>query len=286
MAKGAEEMLKRRRNPQEIPTDHMATSGELQQCLRDMLLTDPRDDLDRIQRQKEKRVEHTCEWLLKREEFSTWGAKSDSQLLRLVGSPGIGKTIMAIFLVNELRRKAERTPNTTFAYFFCDNKDKDRNTPTAVLRSVIRQLLLQRHALFEHFQSDFKEQKSGLFENFYALWRILESMLRDHRAGEVFVLVDALDECELSTRNDLLRSIEELFDSSQTSRTGRFKFLITCRPKIDDIEDALKGVGTSLAIDSGEINSDLSEYINVKVDDLADKRGYEPDLKNEVRGCS
>jgi hypothetical protein len=103
-------MLKRRRDPQDIPTDHMATSGELRQCLSEMLLTDPRDDLDRIQRQKERRVGHTCEWLLKREEFSTWGAKSDSQLLRLVGSPGIGKTIMSIFLVNELWRKVDRTP--------------------------------------------------------------------------------------------------------------------------------------------------------------------------------
>jgi hypothetical protein len=248
-----------------------------------MLLTDPRDDLARIQRQKETRVGHTGEWLLKREEFSTWDAKNESQLLWLVGPPGIGKTMMSIFLVNELQRKAERTPNTIFAYFFCDYKDKDRNTPTAILRSVIRQLLLQRHTLFEHIQSDFKEKKSGLFLNFDALWRILKNMLRDDRAGEVFVLVDALDECELSMRNDLLRSIEQLFDSRQTGRTGRFKFLITCRPNIDDIKDTLKGVGISLDVDSGEINSDLSEYINVKVDDLAVKRGYARDLREEVR---
>jgi len=248
-----------------------------------MHLTDPRDDLDRIQRQKERRVGHTCEWLLKREEFTTWVAKSEPQLLRLVGPPGIGKTMMSIFLVNELQAKVERTPNTTFAYFFCDYKDKVRNTPTAILRSVIRQLLLQRHTLFEHIQSDFNEQKSGLFLNFSALWRNLKNMLRDDRAGEVFVLVDALDECELSMRNDLLRSMEELFDPRQMGKTGRFKFLITCRPNIHDIEDALKGVGTSLDVDSGEINSDLSEYIDVKVDDLAVKRGYAPDLKNKVR---
>jgi ankyrin repeat protein len=248
-----------------------------------MLLTDPKDDLGRIRRQKERRVGHTCEWLLEREEFSTWDAESEPQLLRLVGSPGIGKTVMSIFLVNELQRKVKRTPNTMFAYFFCDYKDKDRNTPTAILRSVIRQLLLQNHMLFEHIQSDFKEKKSSLFMNFDALWRILKSMLRDDGAGEVFVLVDALDECELSMRNDLLGSIQELFDSRQTGRTGRFKFLITYRPNIDDIENTLKGVGTSLDVNSGEINSDLSEYINAKVDDLADKRGYAPDLKNKVR---
>jgi hypothetical protein len=67
-----------------------------------MLLTDPRDDLYRIQKQKERRVGNTCEWLLKQEEFSIWGAKSDLQLLRLVGLPGIGKTMMSIFLVYKL----------------------------------------------------------------------------------------------------------------------------------------------------------------------------------------
>jgi SpoVK/Ycf46/Vps4 family AAA+-type ATPase len=177
--------IKRRRNPQAIPTDDTATPLELLQCLRAMLLTDPRIDLDRIQKQKEKRVGNTCEWLLRREEFSTWSAESDPRLLRLVGSPGIGKTMISIFLVSELRSKVERSPKTTFAYFFCDNKDKDRNTPTAILRSVIRQLLLQRHALFKHTQLDFKEQGPSLFDSFYALWRILENMLRDHHAGEV-----------------------------------------------------------------------------------------------------
>jgi Cdc6-like AAA superfamily ATPase len=197
-----------------------------------MRLTDPRDDLDRIQRQKGRRVGHTCEWLLKREEYSAWNDKSESQLLRLVGSPGIGKTMMSIFLVNELKRKVESTSNTIFAYFFCDYKDKDRNTPTAILRSVIQQLLLQRSTLFEHIQSEFERQGSDLFLNFHALWRILESILRDRCAGEIFILIDALDECESSMRSDLLRSIEELFDPRQTGRNGRFKFLITYRPNI------------------------------------------------------
>jgi hypothetical protein len=142
--------------------------------------TDPRDDLDRIQRQKEQRVGHTCEWLLKREEFSTWSAKGEPQLLWLVGLPGIGKTMMSISLVHELWRKVERTPYTTSAYFFYDYKNMVRNTPTAILRSVIRHLLPQRHTLFKHIQSEFKEQRSGLFLNFDALWRILEIMPMHH----------------------------------------------------------------------------------------------------------
>lgn len=162
----SDEILRRRRDPRDIPTDHNTTSGELRRCLWGMLVTDPKDDLARIQRQKESRVGHTCEWLLRREEFSFWAATSDAQLLRLVGSAGIGKTMMSLFLVDQLKEKVKRTPNALFAYFFFDNKDEDRNTPLVMLRSVIRQLLLQKQELFPHIQAEFNEKNEGSLQEF------------------------------------------------------------------------------------------------------------------------
>jgi hypothetical protein len=99
------------------------------------------------------------------------------------------------------------------------------------------QLLLQRNELFRHVQPDFEKHTDnrvfkGLFDNFSALWRIFQAMLRDERAGDVFILVDALDECERSTRETLLCSIRKLFESSSAAGLGKFKLLITCRPRI------------------------------------------------------
>jgi len=175
MARNAKEILERRRNPKAIPMDQNATSDDLRKCLQEMKVTNPVDVLSKVLTQKGKRVGNTCEWVLKREEFSTWGADDNPQLLRLVGSPGIGKTMMSTFLVQELKGKVEKTPDKAFAYFFCDDKDQDRKTPTAILRSLIWQLLLQRNELFQHIQSDFKKHKDSrlfedLFENFSALW--------------------------------------------------------------------------------------------------------------------
>src|SRR6478735_6645779 len=105
MARSAQGMLKQRRDPKAIPMDQSATSGDLRTCLQEMRVTNPRDILSDIRSQKGKRIGHTCEWILKREEFSAWGANNNSQLLRLIGSPGIGKTMMSTFLIEIIKGK-------------------------------------------------------------------------------------------------------------------------------------------------------------------------------------
>ncbi|KAG7001681.1 Vegetative incompatibility protein HET-E-1 [Fusarium oxysporum f. sp. conglutinans] len=145
MARGAQDILNHHRNPKAIPMDQSATSGDLRTCLQEMRVTNPRDILSEIWSQKGKRIGHTCEWILKREEFSAWGANDNSQLLRLIGSPGIGKTMMSTFLIEVLKGKVEKSPDKMFAYFLCDYRYPEQRSPTAVLRSLIWQLLLQRN---------------------------------------------------------------------------------------------------------------------------------------------
>lgn len=103
MGKDAEKTLHRRLNPQALPVDERSTSGSLQKCLRGMRVTNPLDVLAQVQDQKGKRV--GCEWILEREEFIRWGANDKPQLLRLIGSPGIGKTMMSTFLAKKTSKK-------------------------------------------------------------------------------------------------------------------------------------------------------------------------------------
>ncbi|KAG7429088.1 Ankyrin repeat domain-containing protein 50 [Fusarium oxysporum f. sp. raphani] len=287
MAQGAQDILNHRRNPKTIPMDQSATSGDIRTCLQEMRVTNPRDILSDIRSQKGKRIGHTCEWILKREEFSAWGTNDNSQLLRLIGSPGIGKTMMSTFLIEVLKGKVEKSPDKMFAYFLCDYRYPEQRSPTAILRSLIWQLLLQRNGLFQHMRPDFEKHKDSrlfecLFENFSALWRIFHDMLQDEHAGEVFILIDALDECDKSTRKALLRFTRELFQASPKS-AGNFKFLVTCRPEIGDIEFELDGISVPLKMDSREVNTDLSDYINLKCEDLAQRKEYSQSLKEDVK---
>ena len=156
-------------------------------------------------------------------------------MLQLVGAPGIGKTMISTYLVEELKKRAQVTSDMTFAYYFCDNKDDKRNTAIAILRGLLLQLLRQRPLLFKHIQEDYNQMKDRLFDNFDALWRILQKMLVDPNSGQIYFLVDALDECDKAPRGlwqAFLTSIADLFSVQQRSQIN-VKLLITCRPESD-----------------------------------------------------
>lgn len=195
---------------------------------------------------------------------------------------------MSTFLIEALTTKIEKLDNAMLAYFFFNDKTEDWKTPVAMLQSIIWQLLLQKEELFQHIELYFDRQNNNLasnkpFEDFWILWEILINMLQDKRTGEIFILIDAVDKCEQSTRENLLIRLRVLFDEDLMQGV---KFLVTYRPGVDDIEYKLCDIGTHLVLEeSNEVNIDLSRYIGVKTDDLARRRKYSDGLKNEVKNA-
>jgi ankyrin repeat protein/Cdc6-like AAA superfamily ATPase len=260
------------RDNSDVPQKHL-------ECIQSLFLTDPQDDLAATRR-KGKRVEGTCKWILVQEQYTAWLDEDKTQLLRLIGNPGIGKTTLSTFLVDELVGRAQITRGMTFAYYFCDNKDEKRNTATAIIRGLLLQLLRQHPKFFRYIQQPFDEQKNGLFDNFNALWRILVEILGDFKEDKIYVLIDALDECIEPTRKVLLDELNRLFTQSQTASTANIKFLITGRPEIDG---PLDKTGQHLRIDSAKVNNDLSLFIDDRVRDLYKGEEGTDDLEKMVR---
>ncbi len=209
-------------------------------------------------------------------------------MLQLVGAPGIGKTMISSYLIDELGKRAQFTSSMIFAYYFCDNKDDKRNTAIGIIRGLLLQLLRQRPLLFKHIQEDYDQMKDRVFENFDALWRILLKMLRDPHAGQIYILIDALDECDKSSRGfrqAFLENLAELFpiEQGKGSENIDVKLLITCRPE-SDISDELIDPRRSVRIDSSKINADLWKYIHTRVNELSTKKKYPSKLKQDIQG--
>jgi hypothetical protein len=163
-------------------------------------------------------VDGTCKWIKTNALYDLW-LRSHSQLLWLSGGPGKGKTMLSIFLAEELERTAKLSQNTLFLQYFCDNKDEKRNTALTIIRGLIFQLLRLRPKLFDHILPSFKIQKESLFTNssFETLWRIFVSMIRDPLFGSTYCILDGLDECDETLLEVLLRKfavfyLQTLFD--------------------------------------------------------------------------
>jgi hypothetical protein len=281
MAQNADQIVRQRLNPREVIQDDSGVDKIDLPCLQSLYLTNPQDDLTAIRRSKGERIEGTCEWLLVREEYTTWLIQDGVGLLWLVGAPGIGKTMISSFLVDELEERARNSPGMVFAYYFCDNKDERRNSSTAIIRGLLLQLLRQDHGLIQLVQPDFNLMKAGLWEDFYALWRNFVSVLSLVRAREVCLLIDALDECDISTRRDLLRSLTTLFNKTQPRQTANIKFLITSRPE-SDINREIP-IHTYIQLDSAKVNKDLRKFVSVKVEELSKRCEYSEELTEMIR---
>ena len=255
--------------------------GEAQACLAALFLTNPLDDREQLIQAKGSRVDGTCEWIKSNELYNSW-LHSHFQLLWLSGGPGKGKTMLSIFLAEELEQTAKRTQDRLFLQYFCDNKDEKRKTAVSIIRGLMFQLLQSRQKLFNHILPSFRIQKDSLFadSSFETLWRIFESMVCDPLIGTAYCVLDGLDECDETSSEVLLNKFAALL-SVKTNRLPacHLNLIIVSREFPDFIPELLSSF-PHIRLDPDadtEVNDDIQLFIKNKVDYLARRKHY-PEL--------
>ena len=248
-------------------------------------MTDPRDDRSRVIIEKGQRVDGTCEWILSNTAFESWRS-SVSQLLWLSGGPGKGKTMISIFLTEELERSIEQSPNTTLVYFFCKNNDQRRNTALAVLRGILFHLLLQKPKLIKHLIPDFELRHKSAFDDFETLWRIFKAIIMDPDNGTIFCILDGLDEIDQDSLEILLKQLTELF-SPLTKQESSFdiRLMLVSRQMPSMLFRELSEY-PNICLDhelyNEPIQNDLQLFISSKISKLSKIQSYPDDLRSLV----
>ena len=252
-----------------------------------LFLTDPKDDREQLIQAKGSRVDSTCEWIKSNAVYESW-LHSRSQLLWLSGGPGKGKTMLSIFLAEELEQVAKHSEDVLFLQYFCDNKDEKRNTAVAVLRGLILQLLQSQRKLLDHILPSFKIQKKSLFtdRSFQGLWRIFENMVRDPILGTVYCVLDGLDECDETSLKILLERLAALLSSETNESPVCHLNLIVLSRDLPDLFPKLLSNFPRIRLDldaDSEINNDIYYFIEKKVDELSVYGQYPEPLRVHVK---
>ncbi|KAM6476480.1 ankyrin repeat-containing domain protein [Trichoderma sp. SZMC 28011] len=177
------------------------------------------------------RVPGTCEWFMNHHDFHHWRDNTSSSLLWVSANPGCGKSVLAKYLVNELKTTEQRTT----CYFFFKDDFEDQRSARGALSCMLHQLFIQRENLLSaEIIQRFKSYKAPLANSYYELWElwdILAMATQDKNAGEIICILDAFDECVNQERQDLAKLLREFYGpGGDTKGTVNLKLLITSRP--------------------------------------------------------
>jgi hypothetical protein len=266
------------------------------QCLRDLLVTDPREDRARIGGEKDTLLRDCYAWILEDASFQRWRTQDASRLLWISGDPGKGKTMMMMGLIAELSRlelsdaitrkncRLDNSSEPLVSFFFCQNTLSVLNNAVSVLRGLVYMLVTQREDLLRHVQKRYKTAGRQMFEGhnaIYALREVLSDMLDDPSLPPTYLLVDALDECT-SGLPELLHIITD----DSLGQRSRIKWVMTSRnmPEIERyLQPDLLGVKVSLEISKDHVSKAVAAFVDYKMQRLATALQYDPELRAEVQ---
>lgn len=255
-------------------------------CLRAWRLTNPREDKARIFSSKDPLLEGSCTWIFDDQAFTEWWNNDDSRILWINGDPGKGKTMMMMALIDEISQRLRTSPGSgIMSYFFCQNAFQELNNTVAVIRGLVYLLATDHPALTRRLRKKLDEAGDRLFEGFnalYGLWNTLLEVVNDPSFPRVYLLIDALDECDNKSLKDFL----SLLSQERSASSRKIKWVVTSRnePIIREIlQYRYLGHNINLESNSSHVLQAVKSFINFKVNDLAARKGYKNELQISVR---
>lgn len=195
----------------------------------------------------------TGTWLLESEQYQKWKTFS-SRHLWLHGKAGCGKTVLCSTAIEDIKAYCNNQLNVGLAMFYFSFSDDRKQRYADLLRSLVKQLGWREPALSLLQQA--YGQPYGSLPGSEKLENIMIACLDSH--DEVFVLLDALDECpeDSDMRQDVIKCLERL-----SQRSPKLKILVTSRelPQIRDFMAKL--AAQPIGIESHTVDPDIRKYI-------------------------
>lgn len=229
-------------------------------------------------------VQGTCSWVLKHPAYLAWLGAKETKLLWITGEPGCGKTMISAYLTDHLRLNEATGPKPKVFFFFCDDKIKVQRDANAILRGILYQIVKQHRKLIRHVKSRFELDGPSLAISFPALWELFLKVVAESTSGTVGVIVDAIDECEIRTRNSFLKAVNQLVNErKETHQRDRncIKFLITSHPSLDNSHHLTEMMENRLPIEQNQVvvGDDVRLVIRSRIGEIANKFQCDNEIK-------
>jgi Cdc6-like AAA superfamily ATPase len=202
-----------------------------------------------------RRQDGTGQWLLDSNEFQEWLNKS-KQTLFCPGIPGAGKTMITSIVVEHLWTRFQNDATIGIAYIYCNFRRQVEQKPTNLLSSLLKQLVQEQPSIPERIKSLYEQHKDKQTRpSFDEVSKALHSVVTNY--SRTFIIVDALDECEVSDGGRRML-LSEIFNIQ--AKTGA-SFFATSR----FIPEITKEFEASITLEIHASDGDVRRYLDGKM---------------------
>ena len=152
-----------------------------------------------------------------------------------------------------------REEEIAVAMFYCDFRDQQEQTTTNIIGAVLRQLLVRGEVL-EHVRQAFQKAKGEVGGRGLRLPDMVQMLKRTVSIlPEVFICIDALDECPPKHLLELLGTMKEVLEESPRTR-----IFLTGRPQVE--AEITRYFATRLAVPVIPKMHDIRRYLENKLE--------------------
>jgi Cdc6-like AAA superfamily ATPase len=220
-----------------------------------------------------RRLEGTGQWLLDSVKFQTW-LETDKQTLFCPGIPGAGKTILTSIVVEELTARFHDNKSIGIAYLYCNFRRQDEQKIDDLLASLLKQLAESQPSLPGTVKDLYDRHKTKRTRpSLNEISRSLQAVTTLY--SRVFIIVDALDECQVSDgcRPKFLSEIFSLQTKCTSNVFATSRFIPEITEKFNE--------GMRLEIRAS--NQDVQRYLNGHMSQLPGCVLRSSELQDEIK---
>lgn len=204
--------------------------------------------------------------------------------------------MIAISLIKHFQQLVKRQTNSTLCFFFCDSENNRQNSAASILRGLIYQFLCQHPQLVRVLRGEYERQGEYLTNSpnsIHSLWRILHGIVAASNLNEIFIVVDALDECSGESMEELLTILQPY---SQDYRRGslsnklnmsskhdsRIRWILTSRN--EDIFHLYLGRSWNISLEKNfsRVEKAVHMFVDLRVRQLQKVKRYDSALREYV----
>lgn len=191
-------------------------------------------------------------------------------------------------VVDEMIEERKQNPlAANLAYFYCtrDTAEPKRANPTEILRSIVRQLscLNSQTPIRKPVINKWNERVEGESDHGLEVEECIDLLLDLTRDNPAVICIDALDECDLGTRKQLLDAIGKVIDYSEQI----VKVFVSSRREADflDYFDKWEALEISAKDNREDIENFIDDELRKSTKDKTLLNGKASDkLLSDIRG--